>query len=566
MRSFSLIIVFASCIFYTKANAQDAYLKWVKQIGVGARSTSLAVSADNYVYIGGLFGGTVDFDPGTGVYNLTSGGAYDGFICKLDSSGNFIWAKQFIGTSTAAAQGISIVLDRNSNIYITGSWEAGDVDFNPGSGVNNLTPFGAHDIFICKLDSAGNFIWVKQLGGTSDDICNSITVDTLNNIITTGHFEGTADFDPSVGVYNLIAPGSIFVSKLDGSGNFVWAKKLGGGNLDFGYSVKTDKTGNVYSTGTFSGFGNIGDFDPGTATYNFVATSTTDGYISKLNSLGDFVWAKHLKGKRISSQAEPSSLYLDNNNDIYVTGDYADSVDFDPGVMDYFYTSTYLDAFILKLDPLGDFVWAKAIHGDQNVKSYSISVDTSGNIYTCGDFSGNTDFDPNSGIYTLTAPPIGNDNSFISKLDMLGNFIWVKQFVSTYSNVANSIIVDIKGNIYTTGRYSSPCDFDPTSGVYNLPGGGSFVHKMGVGTTGIEESNHSLNISVYPNPAMNQIVLINGKACTYNVKNTTGQYITEGVINSEKEIINTSNWLNGIYFLQIHDQNNSMQTIKLVKQ
>ena len=87
--------------------------------------------------------------------------------------------------------------------------------------------------------ASGNFVWARRLGGTSDDQGFSIVVDGSGNVYTTGFFDGTADFDPGAGTFNLTSAGGqdVFVSKLDSSGNFVWARQLGGTSSDQGLSI-----------------------------------------------------------------------------------------------------------------------------------------------------------------------------------------------------------------------------------------------------------------------------------------------------------------------------------------
>ena len=165
------------------------------------------------VYTTGYFEGSVDFDPGIGTNLLTSAGLIDIFVLKLDTSGNFQWAKSMGGNSNDA--GCSIALDGSGNVYTTGYFLA-TADFDPGPGTTNITSAGLTDIFISKLDAAGNFIWVKGIGGTYTDRAQSIAVDNLDNIYTTGFFCETADFDPGEGTSTLTSAGldDIFVLKL----------------------------------------------------------------------------------------------------------------------------------------------------------------------------------------------------------------------------------------------------------------------------------------------------------------------------------------------------------------
>jgi hypothetical protein len=116
-------------------------------------SYSIAVDSSGNVYTTGYFAGTVDFDPGAGTTNLTSVGSEDGFVSKLDSSGNFVWAKSFGGSSSDSVT--SIAVDSSRNVYTTGNFRD-TVDFDPGAGTTNLTSGGGTDVFILRLSSADN--------------------------------------------------------------------------------------------------------------------------------------------------------------------------------------------------------------------------------------------------------------------------------------------------------------------------------------------------------------------------------------------------------------------------
>jgi hypothetical protein len=270
--------------------------------------------------------------------------------------------------------------------------------------------------------------WAKQLGGTSVDYGLSNAVDASGNVYTTGNFNGTADFDPGAGTYNLTPASAvnddIFISKLDASGNFVWAKRLGGTSIDNVASISVDASGYVYTTGNFKG---TVDFDPGAGTYNLSSASAgnDDIFISKLDTSGNFVWAKQLGG---TSSDVGQSITVDpaGSGDVYTTGSFYGTADFDPGAGTYNLTSTGgSDIFISKLDATGNFVWAKQMGGNGTATGTSIAIDPagSGDIYTTGVFDGTADFDPGAGTYSLTYA--GGFDIFISKLDASGNFVWV---------------------------------------------------------------------------------------------------------------------------------------------
>ena len=216
-----------SCFFpVSLVHADDGDFVWAKAMGGTSDEYGHGIFVDisGNVYASGYFWGTVDFDPGPGTFNLTSVGSNDIFTSKLDSNGNFVWAKAMGGTSGDQGHGISV--DTSGNVYTTGSF-FDTVDFDPGPKTFNLTSAGSRDIFISKLDSNGNFAWAKAMGGTSSDLGRGIFVDASCNVYTIGYFSDTVDFDTGLGIFNLTSAGldDIFIIHLSGS-SFPWSMFL----------------------------------------------------------------------------------------------------------------------------------------------------------------------------------------------------------------------------------------------------------------------------------------------------------------------------------------------------
>jgi hypothetical protein len=398
-------------IFISKLDAAGNFL-WAKSMGGSNNDDCWSIAVDGFgnVYTTGFFSGTADFDPGAGTSNLTSMGGYDIFISKLDTAGNFLWAKSMGGTNNNDV-GYSIAVDGSGNVYTTGFF-SGTVDFDTGAGTSNLTSKGANDIFISKLDAAGNFLWAKNMGGTNNDFGYSIALDGFGNVYTTGFFNGTADFDPGAETSNLTSVGfkDIYISKLDAAGNFVWARSMGGNNQEEGHSIAVDDSGNVYTTGFFSSV--TVDFDPGAGTSNLTSNGANDIFISKLDATGNFIWAKSIGG---TSADIGHSITVDGSDNVYITGYFSGTVDFDPGAGTSNVTNAgAIDIFISKLDAAGNFLWAKSIGGTNDDFGHSITLDGSDNVYTTGYFSGTVDFDPEAGTSNLTSA--GGVDIFILKL------------------------------------------------------------------------------------------------------------------------------------------------------
>lgn len=523
-------------------NSHGQIFQWAKHMGSTGWEGGTAIATDDNgnVYGTGYFRGTVDFDPGTGVFNLTAGGTQDAFISKWDASGNFTWAKQ-IGAA-GWEESHAITLDDSGNIYITGFF-LGTADFDPAATTFNLTSGPGGDAFICKLDPSGNFVWAKRIRGTQAVTSYGIAVDDSGNVYTTGFFDGTADFNPGPATFNLTVVGysDIFVSKLDAAGNFAWVKRLGGTDGEVGYSIALDSSGNIYTTGTF--FGTV-DFDPGSGTYNLSSSpGQQEIYISKLDASGNFAWARQMGGET------GYSIAVDNTGSVYATGYYG-----------------WADIEITKLDPSGNITWAKQIGASMG---YSLAVDASCNVYTTGIFYGTRDFDPGPGTFNMTS--IGSSDSYISKLDSSGNFIWAVQLGGTNEVHTRGLGVDGNGHVYTTGSFDGTGDFDPAATTFNLTSTGSydiFLHKLAPGEVGLPENSFTDAFKIYPNPTDGNLVIEFEKAhesLTLVLRTITGQVIDTKFATNSNRVEMQINAASGVYILEVSDQNDRKVVARIVK-
>lgn len=522
--------------------SQEVLFEWANSIGgssCGDEGKSITTDIAGNVYTTGAFTNTADFDPGINEFNLTSNGQTDIFIQKLDAQGNLVWAKS-IGAS-GGDEGNSIVIDPSGNIYITGSF-AWTVDFNPGDDVFNMSFNGGSDLFILKLNSDGDFIWAKSIGGSSSDIGVFIDLDSSQNIYLSGSFGSTVDFNPSNAVSNLTATRgtNIFILKLDSNGDFIWAKSLDDTNRQTG-AASVDSDGNVFLTGSrlisVEGDGRGG-------------TVSEDIAIFKFDSNGNNVWEHSIGG---GSRGSGTAITNDEEGNVYISGNFGGPVDFDPGDLK-FELSGSDDFFILKLDSDGNFIWAKSLDGAVSNQSGSLATDKLGNLYITGSFFYEADFDPSSEEYILTGSL--DDEIFILRLDPSGNFNWAISIGGNSNDKGFAVSSDTFGNIYATGFYIGIVDFDPGQATNNLTGLAcdAFVLKLSQKTAlAIEDIDEFEKVSIFPNPSQGIVNINLPDLMNVDIKvyNATGQ-----LMDYKKDVGNLNNKIRlndgpGFYFIEV---------------
>jgi hypothetical protein len=398
-------------IFVSKLDASGA-LVWVKQIGSIGDEIGWAIATDNSsnVYVTGSFLGTVDFDPGAGTASVASVNANDVFVLKLAGNGDFDWVKTF--GSMDNEEGNCIKVDASENVYISGIFNNGPIDMDPGAGTFNLSGF--YDTFILKLDVNGDFVWAKKFTNPIDIVhIYGFEFDDSGNIYTTGRFNDITNFDTGAGTTELTPVGAadIFVCKLDASGDLVWVKQISGSDYEEAYGIDLDATNNIYITGYFGG---TVDFDPGAATENLTSEGDDDIFVCKLNPAGEFVWAEKF-GSGNADRAE--DLVINSIGNIYIGGAFGGVVDFDPTAGTNILTAGGLyDGFCLKLNSDGTVLSAMQIGGSETDWIQSLAIDPTNNVFMTGWFGGTADLDPTATTANFTT--VGSMDGFVVKLAM----------------------------------------------------------------------------------------------------------------------------------------------------
>ncbi len=324
--------------------------QWTKQLGTSSYEWGSGVSTDSSgnIYVIGITGG--------GLYGNTSSGGSDMFLVKFNLSGTKQWTKQ-IGTPTF--DGVSgVTIDSSENIYVTGDTKGG---------LDGNTNLGKDDMFLVKYNSSGTKLWTKQLGNSSNDHGQGVTIDSSDNIYVTGRTEGGLDGNTSSG------ESDIFLVIYNSSGTKQWTKQMGTSEWDEGNGVTTDSSGNIYVTG-YTGGGLDGDTSSG----------LTDIFLVKFNPSGTKQWTKQMGTPTFDGV---SGVTIDSSDNIYVTGD-------TKGGLDGNTNSGGEDIFLIKFNPSGTKQWTKQMGTPSDDRGDGVITDSSGNIYvtgyTWGGLDGNT--------------------------------------------------------------------------------------------------------------------------------------------------------------------------------
>jgi Beta-propeller repeat len=257
---------------------RDGQLVWARRPGGNGRDSAqdIAIDADGNALVTGYFRNTGEF----GGESLKSAGHRDAFIAKYDPNGALVWLRRAGGPRIDEGRGIAA--DSNGNILVTGGFERQAFFADDES----LTAEEGGNAFIAKYAPDGTLLWVRQAGGEKYAWGNTITTDAAGNILVSGAFSEDAAFDDIT--LKSAGDLDIFIAKYDPDGNLIWAQSAGGPGRDIAYSATTDKAGNVLVSGTFSRTVNFneGRLKSAGGKDAFAAKFAPDGTLTWATSIG----------------------------------------------------------------------------------------------------------------------------------------------------------------------------------------------------------------------------------------------------------------------------------------
>jgi hypothetical protein len=354
---------FQDDIFIAKYDGQGNLL-WSRSAGGSGTDYALGIAVDSIgnVYATGSFQYVADF----GNVSITNRGGGGGlFLAKYDSQGNLVWVKKATGESV---RGQSAAVDAQGNVFVTGTF-AQTAYFDSLS----ISTRPAVNIFVAKYDRNGIPLWVRQATTNSLGYGIDVASDQSGNCYITGFYNTAATFGGITLTAGSDADG-IFLVRYDSEGNVIWARQgagprpPGGDVSDAGNKVSTDRWGNIYLSGYFSG----------PITFDSFNLTGAHGrmLLAKYDSLGSIQWIREGGGTGGGfSTADPSG-------DVYLTGFWGSGTVFFDGVT--FTNEADHIAFVAKYDSMGTFRGLVQVKGTGAFYGFATAVEAHGSTYLTG--------------------------------------------------------------------------------------------------------------------------------------------------------------------------------------
>lgn len=512
-------------IFFATYNTNGGFISAQLLSNSGGNPNDVAMDANSNVFITGSYSKTVDFDPGAGTATLTAQGKGDAFVAKYTLSGGYLFAKSIGGKGDD--YGNRIQTDNKKNIYLTGAFSGVNADFDPGAGKVLRSAAGSSnaDVFVEKLDSAGNYIWVSTAGGTAVDYPSCLALDSSGNVYTGSYLQGDSILFPNTsGSDTLYAKGTagFYFARYNSLGTCLYVQEIESKNAGYSANLFISSQNKIVLTGNFS---DTIDLNPA-AKRNLLYSPFNTVYFGNYNSAN----GQYQSGSKIDLFGwynDESKIYRvtgDTKGNTYTIGEFQGITDFDPGPPDTvlvtsansripgpFYSAD--DRFFAKYDAAGKLVFLKTIPATAELTLTNITVDEDENIYICGAYGGRVNFSPGSDSAVFGTSDPYKPYAFFVKYDKSGNYKFSKNLKMLGSFAA--VAIDNQKNIYVAGNFSNKANFsDPDStAVLTATGGtdlfygkydstGKYIFIKQVGQKGEKNTAGATDMKITPSGRM----------------------------------------------------------------
>ncbi len=341
------------------------------------------------------------------------------------------WSQRF--GSAIDQDGIGVAVDAAGNVVIAGLFW-GTVNFGGGT----LTSAGDWDVYVAKLDAAGNHLWSRRFGDASGQLTRAMTLDSQGNILLAGHSYGSVDFGG--GPISSAGDADVFMAKFDPDGNHIWSQGFGDAGNQLAYALATDQSDNVILSGRFTG---KLDFGNGT----LISAGGMDIYIAKFDAAGNILWSESFGD---AAEQSTFSVAVDAVGNIVSAGILAGTADFGGGPL----TSAGAgDIYVAMFDGDGNHRWSRRFGDADDQTANAVRVDGNGDIVVAGDFVGQVDF--GGGVMTNG----GWYNAFVVKFDSEGRHVWSHGYGETGLQSVSGLALDSDDNVVVTGYFDGIVDF-----------------------------------------------------------------------------------------------------------
>jgi hypothetical protein len=327
--------------FILKLDAQGNF-KWVKTFGSKKREDIFDsnIDAAGNIYIIGFFSDTLDFDPTNAIINeIPVGIPYNAFLQKLNANGNLEWVHRY---------DLQILLEKveimeNGHPVLLGRY-ADTCDLDPGPIENTFIPKGRSDIFLTRMNSNGDVVWINSYGGVGIEDGQGLKISESGEIFITGYFSDNMLINNKQLINN--GNNDIFILRINKDGQHLWSSNLGTGTLEQSTDLFIDKNGNYYLN--CLGYGSI-DVDPGPAEFKYTFKSDNSNYLIKYDNNNKPIW---VYAPESYASFVINQLIVDSDKNMFMTGSYHNVLNcsFDVNEKIPLYNSSLSNAYLIKFD------------------------------------------------------------------------------------------------------------------------------------------------------------------------------------------------------------------------
>ena len=547
-------LLFISSFFISGLSAQDARIWSTYYGGTGFIDGAFCTAVDpsGNVFMAGVTSSATNISAG-GFQNTFGGGTVDAFLVKFDSSCNRYWGTYYGGTGDEMAffGGKMAIATDPFGNVFLGGFTNSATGI-ASNGYQNTLGGSTPNGFLVKFNATGNRSWATYYGSTGVDKGYSLATDKDGNVYLAGLANSTSNIASTNGFQNMPGGGSdAFLVKFDSSGNRLWATYYGGNGTEEGYSVATDNDYNVYLAGVTSSSSGIASG----GFQNSYGGGGNDAFLVKFDSSGARQWATYYGGAGDELVLFSSDLDVatDVEGNVYLCGLTSSTTNISSGGHQNVYGGGASDAFLVKFTSSGTRVWGTYYGGADDDKAYSVDVDIVGDVYLAGE-TNSVDSISDNGFQNNLA---GSNDAFLAKFDPNGQRLCATYFGGADVDQCKFVAVDAWGYAYIAGATTNQTGITHL-GYQNAFGGGTsdallVKFQSCFNTTSVNETEGATSVSIYPNPTSGRISLYPDDNLEYalTVTDATGRVVTTDNKFFGRTEVDLSNEPRGIYFVKL---------------